>query len=68
MTKETTRNDNHCCSPLMTPEEVSAYLGVPVKTLYRWRQHLAGPRALRVGKHLRYRRADLDSWLDNQAA
>nr|WP_240771431.1 helix-turn-helix domain-containing protein [Nocardioides sp. GY 10113] len=52
----------------MTPEEVSAYLGVPVKTLYRWRQHLAGPRALRVGKHLRYRRADLDSWLDNQAA
>lgn len=52
---------------LMTTAEVAAYLGVSVQTLYTWRWVGHGPRASRVGKHLRYRRADIESWLDKQA-
>ena len=52
---------------LMTVAEVADYLGVPVATLYRWRTHQDGPRGIRVGRYVRYRRADLDSWLDRRA-
>jgi excisionase family DNA binding protein len=52
---------------LGTVAEVAEYLGVPVKTLYRWRTCHTGPRASKVGKHLRYRWADVDRWLDKQA-
>ena len=52
---------------LWTPQEVAGYLGVPVRTLYAWRSRGAGPQGLRVGKHLRYRKADLDAWLEGQA-
>jgi excisionase family DNA binding protein len=52
---------------LGTPDEVSQYLGVPVQTLYQWRNRSKGPRASRVGRHLRYRWADVEKWLDEQA-
>ena len=39
---------------MWTPEDVSAFLGVPVPTLYRWRYTGTGPTAYRLGKHLRY--------------
>jgi excisionase family DNA binding protein len=54
-------------SNLLTPQEVADYLRVPVQTLYRWRYLGTGPRAALVGRHLRYRRADLDKWLEAQA-
>ncbi|MEU2612650.1 helix-turn-helix domain-containing protein [Micromonospora sp. NPDC007271] len=55
--------------PLWTVEEVSAYLGVPVATLYQWRHRRVGPRASRVGRHLRYDPADVRAWLvERQAA
>lgn len=49
---------------LWTTEETADYLGVPVKTLYRWRYMDTGPRALKVGRHLRYRPSDVEAWLD----
>jgi excisionase family DNA binding protein len=52
---------------VMTPEEVAGYLQVPVATLYAWRTKGTGPLAIRVGKHLRYRRADVDAWLEERA-
>lgn len=52
---------------LGTAAEVADFLGVPVKTLYTWRTTSTGPRASKVGKHLRYRWADVESWLDAQA-
>jgi excisionase family DNA binding protein len=55
-------------APLLRPEDVAAYLGVPVKTLYSWRHVGRGPRASRVGKHLRYRQEDVDRWLEEQAS
>ncbi len=48
---------------LLTVEDLAEYLGVPVATLYAWRYRRQGPPGFRVGRHLRYRRADIDEWI-----
>ncbi len=53
---------------LWTVEDVSAFLGVPVGTLYQWRHRRVGPPAAKVGRHLRYDPAAVRSWLVEQAA
>jgi excisionase family DNA binding protein len=53
---------------LLTAEEVSEYLGVPVPTLYRWRHQGTGPKAFRVGRHLRYDLEVVRKWLEDEAA
>lgn len=53
---------------LLTPEELSSQLKVPVATLYQWRHRRLGPRAMKVGRHLRYAPADVQVWLDQQAS
>ncbi|MCU0269061.1 MAG: helix-turn-helix domain-containing protein [Acidimicrobiales bacterium] len=53
---------------LLTPEELAEELGVPVATLYQWRYRRTGPVVLRIGRHLRYRRDDVDAWLASQAS
>ncbi len=52
--------------PLASVEEVAAYLGVPVATLYRWRSRSEGPPGFRVGRFVRYRWADVDAWLEQR--
>lgn len=52
---------------LMTVGAVAEYLGVPVATLYAWSSRGQGPKRSKVGKHLRYRRADVDAWIDQRA-
>lgn len=54
-------------SDLLSPTELAEYLKIPVKTIYNWRSEGAGPRGIRIGKHLRYRQRDIDAWLDAQA-
>lgn len=49
---------------LLDIDEVADYLGIPKNTLYKWRVDGKGPRAIKVGKHLRFRRGDLETWLD----
>lgn len=55
--------------PLLTIDELSAWLGISVSTLYGWASKSRrtgiphGPRALRIGRHLRYRRSDVERWL-----
>ena len=48
---------------LLTAGELGAFLGVPVATLYAWRYRGKGPAGFRVGKHLRYRRSDVEYWI-----
>jgi hypothetical protein len=50
---------------LLTPEALSAELGVPVKTLAQWRYLRNGPAWVKVGRHVRYRRGDVDGWLSD---
>ena len=52
---------------LLTTEEVARILVVPITTLYCWRYKGTGPKAFRVGKHLRYRLADILDWLEHGA-
>jgi excisionase family DNA binding protein len=52
--------------PLLTLDEVAAYLRTPKKTLYTWRSAGKGPRAMKFGGSLRYRLADVDAWLAEQ--
>ena len=48
---------------LWTAERVAKFLGIPVATIYAWRYKGEGPRAFRIGKHLRFYRGDVESWL-----
>jgi predicted DNA-binding transcriptional regulator AlpA len=48
-------------------EDVSAYLGVPVKTLYQWRWRGEGPPVRKVGKWLRYDPAAVRKWATEAA-
>jgi excisionase family DNA binding protein len=52
---------------MATPAEVADFLQVPVKSLYQWRYQGSGPRAHRVGRHLRYRWEDVEDWLTTTA-
>ncbi len=49
--------------PLMSIEELSEYLGVPVRTLYDWRLAGRGPCAVHVGRQIRYFVSDVHEWL-----
>jgi len=48
---------------LLTSEEVATYLKVSVKTVVDWRYRGTGPKAVAVGRSVRYRKADLTAWL-----
>jgi excisionase family DNA binding protein len=60
-------DDEKMPSRLLTPDEVAEYLGVPVKTLAQWRSDRHGPLPLRIGRYIRYRVTDLDTWVQGQA-
>lgn len=51
---------------LLSPQQLADYLGVPLATVYRWRYEGTGPRGMKVGKRVRYRRADAEAWLDTR--
>jgi predicted DNA-binding transcriptional regulator AlpA len=51
---------------LWTVEETALYLQVPKATLYQWRYLGTGPRAGRVGRHLRYDPEDVRAWFRQQ--
>lgn len=54
--------------PLLSVEAVSEWLGVPRGTLLNWRYRGDGPRSIKVGGSVRYRRADVEAYLDQQAS
>lgn len=62
----TTARQPRALADLMTPVDVSRYLGVPAGTLANWRYLGRGPAFLRVGRHVRYRDADVTAWVDAQ--
>ena len=48
---------------LLTINELSTMLGIPVDTLYGWRHRGEGPQGYRIGRHVRYKRAVVETWL-----
>ena len=57
--------DSNIDAPIFTIDQAAAYLSIPKATLYTWRTRRAGfgPRAVKLGGCLRYRRSDLDDWV-----
>lgn len=48
---------------LLTTQELADYLSLPIKTLYEWRSSGQGPKAVKVGKQLRYPESGVRAWL-----
>jgi excisionase family DNA binding protein len=51
---------------LLSIDELSDFLRVPVPTIYRWRSTGVGPRGIRVGRHLRFAVTDVLDWLEQK--
>ena len=49
--------------PLLSPREVGELLGISTGTLRSWRERNDGSAWLRVGKLVKYEKADLEVWL-----
>ncbi len=48
---------------LFDTEAVATYVGLSPVTLRKWRMTGAGPRFVRIGRAIRYRKAELDAFL-----
>ncbi len=51
---------------MLSLQEACTFLRVPEGTLRYWRHLGCGPRSFKVGRHVRYWRADLILWLTDQ--
>lgn len=51
--------------PLLTVDDVAAMTGLARQTFYKWRSegNTKGPRAIVIGRRVRYRREDVDAWI-----
>lgn len=53
---------------LLRYEDVSDLTGVPVATLRYMRHAGTGPRAFKLGGRVCFKRADIESWIEEQYA
>lgn len=58
---------NHGLEGLLSVQQLSDYLDVPVQTLCNWRTTSQGPKAVKLGRHLRYTVSSVNDWLEGQA-
>ncbi len=47
-----------------TEPQAGRYIGVSDATMRFWRSNGTGPRYYRAGKLIRYRKSDLDAWIE----
>lgn len=53
---------------LLSIAQAAVAIGVSIDTLRRWAAKGSGPPHLRVGRAIKYRRVDLLTWIEQQAA
>lgn len=51
---------------LIGTKELAEMLGVSEQTIYSWRHQGLGPLGFKVGRHLRFRRTDIEAWIGKQ--
>ncbi len=49
---------------LLTPEQVAKIFQVSTETLRRWRDEGTGPRHVKLGNNIRYRKPDIDEYIN----
>lgn len=52
--------------PLLTEHDVARITGLSLASVRRWRLIGQGPRFLKLGRAVRYRREDLSAWLKSR--
>ena len=52
----------------LSPPELAKRYHVPEATVYQWRYKGYGPRAIKIGRHLRYDVAECERWERELAA
>ena len=50
----------------LSPEDLAEEFRVPVTTIYGWLQKHYGPQGIRVGRHVRYSRSEVERWVADQ--
>ncbi len=53
---------------LMSHVEAATYLNIPPETLHQWNYRGVGPRSYKIGKHRKYRLAELDAFIETRAS
>ena len=62
-------NCNFTPAGLMTPRDAAVYIGVKINTLTVWRMtNRYGLPFVKLGKVVRYRKADLDEWINKNVS
>jgi len=51
---------------LLTQKETAKLLSISTKTLEAWRREGKGPPSIKVGGAIRYRRSDLERYIDSR--
>ncbi|MFL6174875.1 MAG: helix-turn-helix transcriptional regulator [Marmoricola sp.] len=65
---ETTTHPQTGLGPVLSLSQLASQLGVTVQTLYDLRSQGRGPRGFRVGRELRFRVREVDTWLAQMEA
>ncbi|MET4643683.1 excisionase family DNA binding protein [Streptomyces atratus] len=47
----------------LTPDDIAEIFGVPLETVYQWRKRRTGPPGFRIGKHVRYDPAEVQTYV-----
>lgn len=67
--ERTTANPPSASKPqeigLLTEHEVAAYLKISVASVRRWRSFRTGPKFVKIGSSVRYKRNDMEAWLNS---
>lgn len=50
----------------LSVEDLARREGVPVQTVYGWNKTGTGPKYMRIGRHVRYRLADVLKWEESR--
>lgn len=59
---------NSSAGQLLTTAKAAGYLRLSQSTLNKWRCVGGGPRFVKLGRAVRYRKSDLDAYLDERSA
>ncbi|MEV0379846.1 helix-turn-helix domain-containing protein [Nonomuraea sp. NPDC050643] len=52
----------------LTPDDLATRFSLPKKTIYKMNSDGTGPQYMKIGKHVRYKEADVRAWEDAQYA
>jgi len=61
-------SSEHGLDPVVAMSQLASQLGVSVQTLYDLCSQGRGPRGFRVGREVRFRISEIDSWLARMEA